>query len=278
MENQLNPFSSDEVPATTNALAGVSEAREVAEVKAAMGIAQMYPRDQRKAMDRILNACARPTLAKKAQYAYAKGGQEITGPSIRLAEAIAQGWGHLQFGMREISNDGGSSEVEAFCWDLETNVRKSIQFRVSHVRNTKRGSYAITDARDIYENVANNGARRVRACILAIVPGDVVEAAEEACVKTLKANIDISPERLVQVLEKFATFGVTKDQIEKRIQRRMDTILSAQMISLGRIYNSIADGMSKPEEWFEPDTAVNDGLNAAAAAAAGNRKKEGSQA
>lgn len=262
MEKQLNPFG-DDVTETSSALATISEAREVAEVKAAMGIAQMYPRDQRKAMDRILNACARPTLAKKAQYAYAKGGQEITGPSIRLAEAIAQGWGHLQFGMREISNDGGSSEVEAFCWDLETNVRKSIQFRVAHTRNTTRGSYAITNARDMYENVANNGARRVRACILAIVPGDVVEAAEEACVQTLKAHIDISPERLAQVVEKFAAFGVTKDQIEKRIQRRLDTILPAQMITLGRIYNSLADGMSKPEEWFAPDTTKIDALNEA---------------
>ena len=215
--NDLNPFGSEDREQNGGAIAAVGEAREIAEVKAAMAVAQMYPRDQRKAMDRILNACARPTLAEKAQYAFARGGQEITGPSIRLAETIAQGLGHLKYGMRELSNVGGASEVVAYCWDLESNVRQSIQFTVSHVRNTKKGSYALTDSRDIYENVANNGARRVRACILAIVPGDVVEAAEQACEQTLRAKVDISPERIAKLLEAFAAFGVDKEAIEKKL-------------------------------------------------------------
>lgn len=277
--NELNPFGNQEIEPVGGAVAAAGEAREIAEVKAAMAVAQMYPRDQRKAMDRILNACARPTLAKKAQYAFARGGQEITGPSIRLAETIAQGWGHLQYGMRELSNVGGASEVEAYCWDLESNVRKSIQFTVSHVRNTRNGSYALTDARDIYENVANNGARRVRACILAIIPGDVVEAAEAACDQTLRSNIEISPEKNAKLLEGFAAFGVNKEAIEKRIQRRMDSILPAQVVSLGRIYNSLRDGMSKPHEWFDvaPEGAkVTDdvaNLNDLAKAAAEKRSK-----
>ena len=271
--NDLNIFGSEPAEVPTTALAAASEAREIAEVKAAMAIAQMYPRDQRKALDRILNACARPTLAQKAQYVFSRGGSEITGPSIRLAEAIAQGWGHLQFGMSEISSDAGGSEVEAFCWDLETNVRKSLKFHVSHVRNTKKGSYALTDSRDIYENVANNGSRRVRACILAIVPGDVVEAAEKACAQTLNTHVDISPERLKKMVEQFATFKVTKEQIEKRIQRRLDAILPTQMVSLIRIYNSLRDGMSAPAEWFDvaaeaksDATAANKAAAAAAAA------------
>ena len=277
--NELNPFGSEATESVGGAAAAAGEAREIAEVKAAMAVAQMYPRDQRKAMDRILNSCARPTLAEKAQYAFARGGQEITGPSIRLAETIAQGWGHLQYGMRELSNVGGVSEVEAYCWDLESNVRKSIQFAVSHVRNTKKGSYALTDSRDIYENVANNGARRVRACILAIVPGDVVEAAESACEQTLRAKVDTSPERMLKLLEAFAAFGVDKEAIEKKIQRRMDSILPAQVVSLGRIYNSLRDGMSKPGEWFDvaaeaPKTSEEvAGLNDLAKAAAEKRAK-----
>lgn len=278
--NELNVFGSEEAPQTTiGALAGATEAREIAEVKAAMSMAIMYPRDQRRAMDRVLNACARPTLAQKAQYAFSRGGTEITGPSIRLAEAIAQGWGHLQFGMAEISSDASGSEVEAYCWDLETNVRKSLKFHVSHVRNTKRGSYALTDSRDIYENVANNGARRVRACILAVVPGDVVEAAEKACANTLSANVDITPERLKKMVEQFATYKVTKEQIEKRIQRRLDSILPTQMVSLIRIYNSLKDGMSTPSEWFDVTAeAKSDAAaanKAAKAAAAGTLPLEG---
>ena len=137
----------------------------------------------------------------------------------------------------------------------------------------------MTDARDIYENVANNGARRVRACILAIVPGDVVEAAEAACEQTLRAKVDVSPERMQKLLEAFAAFGVDKEAIEKKIQRRMDSILPAQVVSLGRIYNSLRDGMSKPSEWFDiapesPKTSEEvAGLNDLAKAAAEKRGK-----
>ena len=47
-----------------------------------------------------------------------------------------------------------------------------------------------TDPRDIYEMVANQGARRLRACILGIIPGDVVGASVEECQKTLTTGND----------------------------------------------------------------------------------------
>ena len=40
-------------------------------------------------MEKILNACTRATLAQGALYSYPRGGQEVTGPGIRLAEAMA---------------------------------------------------------------------------------------------------------------------------------------------------------------------------------------------
>jgi hypothetical protein len=257
--NALNPYVSaaDNAPARApqNALAEATSAREIAEVQAAMAIAKRFPRDPREAMDRILNACTRPTLAEKALYSYSRGGSDITGPSIRLAEAMAQAWGNMQFGIREMSQEAGVSTVEAFAWDIETNTRQSKVFQVSHIRNTKKGSYALTDARDIYENVANNGARRLRACILGVIPGDVTEAAQAQCEETLHANADTSPEGLKKVVAAFEAFGVTKDQIEKRIQCRLEAIRPAQVVHLKKVYVSLRDGMSKPEDWFEQPAA-----------------------
>lgn len=80
----------------------------------------------------------RPQLAETAIYAYARGGTNIQGPSIRLAEAIAQQWGNMQFGIRELSNQGGKSEVQAFAWDVETNTRREVTFSVPHIRHTKK--------------------------------------------------------------------------------------------------------------------------------------------
>jgi hypothetical protein len=239
-------------PAQAGALTQIESSRAVQEVQAAMVIAKRFPRDERAALDRILNACARPTLANQAVYQYARGGSDVSGPSIRLAEAIAQNWGNLQFGIRELEQNNGESTVEAFAWDIETNTRQVKIFQVKHERHTRQGVKKLTDPRDIYELVANQGARRVRACILGVIPGDIVEEAVRQCEVTMQADADTSKEAQEKIVSAFAKFGVTKEQIEKRIQRRMDSITPAQVITLRKIMQSLKDGMSGPDEWFEP--------------------------
>ena len=134
---------------------------------------------------------------------------------------------------------------------MESNTRNSKVFTVRHERYTKKGTFALSDPRDVYENNANLAARRLRAVILATVPGDVVEAAVAQCEQTLKAKADTSPEAMKKMVETFAVQGVTKEQIEKRIQRRIESITAAQVVSLRKIFNSIRDGMSTPADWFE---------------------------
>jgi hypothetical protein len=246
-------------------LAEATAQREIAEVQAAMTIAKRFPRNQIRASERIMTACQRPGLAEGALYSYSRGGTDITGPSIRLAEAIAQQWGNLQFGIRELEQRAGESTVEAYAWDLETNTRQSKVFQVRHVRHTKRGAYALNDPRDIYEMVANLGARRLRACILGIVPGDIVEAAVNQCEATLKAKADISPEAIQKMVKVFGDYGVSKEAIEVRIQRKLESITAAQVIALRKIYNSLKDGMSVVEDWFEtaPASAPNGSVQTA---------------
>lgn len=244
----LNPFGSREVAAPVSTQ--VAGDREVAEVQSAMVIAKRFPRDGRIAMDRVLMACTRPTLAEAALYSYARGGQEITGPSIRLAEAIAQAWGNLQIGVRELEQRDGESTVEAYAWDLETNLRQSKVFQVAHERHTRSGVKRLTDPRDIYELVANQGARRLRACILAAIPGDVTEAAVRQCELTLRNKVEITPERIKAMVAVFEGHGVSREQIEKRIQRHLEAITPGLFLQLGKIANSIKDGMSQPGDWF----------------------------
>lgn len=282
LEKQDNPFGSREIAArTSGALVEVEQQRAIAETQAAMIIAKRFPRDEAEAMDKILQACTRPSLAEAALYSYSRGGTEITGPSIRLAEAIGQSWKNLQFGVRELSQRGGESEVEAFAWDVENNTRQVKVFKVPHVRYTKKGSYALEDPRDVYEMVANQGARRLRACILGIIPGDVIDAAVKQCEITLNTKAEVTPERLHSLLEKFIAYGVTKEMIEKRIQRRLDAMTPALMVQLGKIYNSLKDGMSAAADWFEVAPAGDAPTTGAAglkAAATGKRKKDADQA
>ncbi|MFP3549720.1 hypothetical protein SB861_03260 [Paraburkholderia sp. SIMBA_049] len=242
------------------------QSRELADMQVMALMARQFPRDPVKAMDRILNAFTRPALAEKSQYQFSRGGTDIRGPSIKAMEAIATEWENIDAAWRERSRgvDGRGiaySEVEAVAVDMQSRTRKRIAFIVPHWRDTKQGGYALRDERDIYELCANMAQRRVRACLEAVIPGDVIEAAMAQADATLKAKADTSPEAMGKMLEAFAPFGVTKEHIEKRIQRRLDAITPAQVVGLKRVYASLRDDMSTPDEWFEVggDTTAGEG-------------------
>jgi hypothetical protein len=247
----VNPFQRT-APAHVNA--GTTEIeiqRAVAEVQASLMIAKARPRDQAQAFLNVIESCRRPQFASKAFYSYPKGGQTVTGPSIRFAEELARLWGNMEYGMRELSNRDGETEMEAFCWDYETNTRSSQRFVVKHVIDTRGGAKQLTEQRDIYEVGANMGSRRVRARILAVLPPDLVEAAVEECRRTISGEGQGNfADRVKNMLKAFSNMGVTKPHIEARIGKPVAEILPDEFTDLIGIYNSMKDGMSKASEWF----------------------------
>jgi hypothetical protein len=240
------------------------QSRELADLQVNYLMAQQFPRDERAGVDRILNAFSRPDLAEKSQYSYSKGGTDIRGPSIKAMEAIAGAWRNIDTGWRVRSRGVDShnipfSEIEAYAVDLEARTRKRIAFIVPHWRDRsaeKGGGYVLTDERDVYELCANMAQRRLRACIEAVIPADVIERAMTQADVTLKSKADTSPEAMGKMVDAFAPFGVTKEHIEKRIQRRLDAITPAQVVNLKRVYASLRDGMSDPGEWFDMGDAA----------------------
>ena len=84
----------------------------------------------------------------------------------------------------------------------------------------------------------------MRNCVLALIPGDVVDAAVEQCPKTMISKRRVTPEGLLRLVESFESFGVTKRAIEARLGRRIDAIAPAQYLRLREIYASLRDGMS----------------------------------
>jgi hypothetical protein len=254
--NELNVFSGGQVQKQGGSLESVTAqmamTRQAQEVQAAMIVAKRFPRDPAASMERILAACMRPSLAEAAQYEYSRGGSTVTGPSIRLAEAIAQGWGNIDFGYIELEQKNRESQVMAYAWDLETNTRQSKVFSVPHIRHTSKGDYPLTDPRDIYEMVANQAARRVRACILGVIPGDVIESAQRQCDLTLKANNKLPlDERIKEMVARYAELGISTEQLRGFIGKNVEAFTENDVIRLGKIYRSIKDGVVGNEYFIE---------------------------
>ena len=174
------------------------------------------------------------------------------GPSIRLAEVLAQNWGNMDFGLLELDRSEGESSVMAYAWDLETNVKRTTVFQVAHKRDTRQGSKKLTDERDIYELVANMGARRLRACILNVIPGDIVEEAINECNRTMsgRSNEPIK-DRLRKMLNAFSSISVDAAMIERYLEHPLDNINEEELNNLRAIFTTIKDGQAKREDYFE---------------------------
>jgi hypothetical protein len=255
MNESIATALAEQTPATvpqTSTGTEIATTRQAQEVQAAMIVARRFPRDTTAAIARITESCKRPLLAQRAVYQYKKGGQQISGPSIRLAEAMAQAWGNLDFGVIELSREGGKSEVMTYCWDLETNTRQQKVFTIKHWVDTKQGGRNTRDERETYETVANLAARRMRACILGIIPGDVQELAVDQCKRTLMGKSDLPlVDRVRNMVVAFADHGVTQEMIEVKVQHPVAACDVFELTRMIEVYNSIRDGMSVREDHFD---------------------------
>ena len=261
-----NPFaSSPVVAAPQGGLSNALAARESQQVLAWIWAARSFPRNVRDAVDRITVAFSRPSLCEVAMYAYSRGGENISGLSIRAAEELARQWHNVRSGTEEFRGDG-FSECVAFAYDLETGTGFDRKFHVKHWRETKSGGYPVRNERDIAELVANQGARRERAMILKVIPGDVQDIAERQIELTLKTTAEVNAEVLQKLLEKFKPYGVLQEHIEQRIQRHLDAMLPAQLVHLRRIFQSLRDGMSTAGDWFELRPPIESRADAGASA------------
>lgn len=234
----------------------VEQSRAIAEVQAAVVVAQNRPRSAAAAMQEMREVCRIPALADRAFFRFNRGGGNVTGETVHLARELARIWGNITFGIAEMARDDvkGQSEMLAFAWDLQTNARSQTTFIVPHVRDTKQGPKAMTDMRDIYENNANMGARRLREMIFAVLPVWFREEAADLCRDTLEhGGGKPMVQRIADCLAALESIGVTRAQIEAKIGCSADAMLPEHVASLGVVFKSIRRGeATKADEFPAP--------------------------
>jgi len=231
----------------------VEQARAVAEVQGAIVVAQQCPRSLTRAVEEMRQSCSQQALAERAFFRYSRAGSQITGPSVHLARELARCFGNVQYGLTELSRDDdkGESQMLAFAWDVQTNTRAVTTFIVKHGRDTREGRKALTDLRDIYENNANNGARRLREQIFAILPKWFTEEAQEICRRTIESGGDTPlPQRVANLVKAFGEMGVAVDQLEHKIGRKRDQWTAHDVAALTVVGRSIRNGETAVEDEF----------------------------
>lgn len=235
----------------------VEQARAVAEVQAAIVVARQCPRSTTTAIAQMEESCRQPHLANQAFYSYPRAGQTVAGASVHLARELARCWGNVQYGINELRRDdtGGYSEMQAWAWDVETNTRSSQTFVVPHRRDKRgvKGGEPLIDLRDVYENNANMGARRLREAIFSILPPWFTAKAEAICSATQKEGGGVPlPERRSRAVAAFAELGVGVAQLTEKVGRRPDDWTPLDLAQLTTLASSLTKGTITVEEAFPP--------------------------
>lgn len=240
----------------------IEGSRAIAEAQGKLVIAKQFPRDETNAYANAIRSCKRPSMAETAFYSFPKGGATVNGVSIRFAEELARCWGNIEHNTKELSRDKGKSEMQAYCWDMETNTIASQTFTNPHYREVRGKMEELRTDRDIYENNANMAARRKRAMILAILPNWLVEDCIIECKKTIAGkNDEPLADRVRKMVVAFEKYGVSIDMIEKRLKRKVSTMTSDDFVDYIGIFNAIKDKQSTVAEWFEPPKQATDITN-----------------
>lgn len=231
----------------------IEQSRAVAEVQGSIVLARQYPRDSAAAIKNMRESCAQPRLAERAFFRFKRGGANVSGASVHVARDLARCWGNVVYGVKELRRDDeySQSEMLAYAWDLETNARAETMFIVPHKRDKKGGPQKLVDMRDIYENNANNGARRLRECIFAMLPPWFVEEAKEILTSTLENGGGKSlDQRIADCISLYGEFGITSLDLEAKIGREHGRWTAQDIAALGVIIKSIHRGEVSKEDEF----------------------------
>lgn len=238
----------------------IEQSRAIAEVRAMVMVAQQSPRDETRAMQQAISSCSQMAVAERAFFSFSRGGGSVNGSSIQLATELARCWGNIDYGIMELARDdtAGHTEMLAFALDLETNTKSRQTFIVPHTRDTRQGKKPLTDNRDIYENNANNGARRLRECIFRVLPPYLKVAAESKCREVLEKGEGDKPlpQRIATAIELFSRIGISVDRIEAK-HGPSARWTPVELANLQITYQSIRQAETTADEAF-PKPGTND--------------------
>ncbi|HET6916633.1 MAG TPA: hypothetical protein VFH56_11140 [Acidimicrobiales bacterium] len=242
----------------------VEQARAVAEVAAAVRVAQDNPRDEARAVARIRQACSQKAMADRAFYSLPRAGGKVEGMTVHVARTLAACWGNLDYGIRELKrdDDAGESEMQAWAWDQETNVRSSRSFVVPHARMVGKGRdkkrERLIDLGDIANNNNSVAARAVRETIFTILPVWVVAMAEDVLAATLHGQAGNKPlaQQVADATAYYAsTFGVTQAQLEDYLDRPVKDWTPQTLASLRVLGGELSRGeKDAAREFAKPET------------------------
>ncbi len=237
----------------TNAVESITRG----EIDIAIRTARAFPRQPAVVKSKMMSyACLDEDTASSCFYSLPRGGKNIQGPSVRLAEIAVSCYQNLRVGTRIIetvtTGDNPHVVVQSVAFDLENNVSVTIEKRRRIVGKKMAGGGHYPPSEDDI-NLASNAASAIafRDATWKIVPFALVKPVYEQCRKVAVGDAKSLVDRRGKCLETFAKMGVSQERVLVRLdKKKVEEITLDDIETLIGIHTTIKEGEEAIEAIF----------------------------
>lgn len=246
--NDNPPFGETEL-VSSSALESLSRA----EIDVAISTARRYPRELSTVKKNMLTfATLDQETAEGCFYTLPRGGKNIQGPSVRLAEIAVSCYQNIRAGSRILQTvvDGPNPHVvvQAVAMDLEKNVSVSIEKRR---RITKKKAKNTIDEDDI--NLAANAGSAIafRDAVFKVIPLALIKPVFEQAKKVAIGDAQTFGTKRAKWFEHFGKMGIIPARVLARLERKaIDDVALEDIGILIGINNALKDNEITLEDAF----------------------------
>jgi len=199
-----------------------------AEIDVQISTAKAFPRSLKVFLDRAMSmATLSEDIAASCSYTLPRGGKNIDGPSVRLAEIVVSAYGNIRSGARVIANDGRTITAQGVCHDLETN--NSVTVEVKRRITGKDGKTFNEDMQVVTGNAAC--AIAFRNAVFKVVPSALVSDVYDKAREVARGTAETLTARRNKAIVWFNEQGATNEQLCAAFCRRVCGILVSWRVS-----------------------------------------------
>lgn len=248
-------------------------AQMTAAVQARYVMALKRPRSWDDVRVRLLRECDRPRFAEVAIYRKPVGGSEVTGLSIRFAEACVRSMGNLYPEQQVIVDDEDKRIIRVSLTDLESNVTYTRDVTIAKTveRSKVRGGQEVvrertnSQGRKVFvvrateDELANKEAaacsKALRNIALRLLPGDIQDECLERLHRTLQGEVQADPAAArKKIADAFWTQNISPAELAEYLGHPLDQCSPGEVTELRTLYQSLRDGEANWHEVLEART------------------------
>jgi hypothetical protein len=197
-----------------------------AEIDIQISTAKAFPRSLTLFKQKVMSmATIDADVAESCTYVVPRGGKQITGPSVRLAEMVAAAYTNLRTGARVVYQDDKKIVAQGIVHDMENNIYHTEEVERSLLQHEwiddpanpgkRKKSGKMTTVNEDMKILAGRAACAIayRNAIYKVVPAALIQDLYEKIQEVAKGTAETLVSRRQKRVQYFKDLGVKDEQI-----------------------------------------------------------------